>query len=282
MDMKKISIASAAIALALASMPLAAFAEENAETKPATDVTTSAPETEQKPATADDKQTGEKPAGEETKPATGNEGKDNNNDTTSPPATNPEQPQKPEEPKQPADECKAEPDEDDFHDITIVDIKDLGNNKVKIIAKLNGKTAKGTWYIAAGSEDAEAPQIEAEVKGNSVNFEYVLDITKLNAGENAIFVAFEGTIDGKACQFGLGYESLLVEEDGGKGDSTVKPNPDKPNTKPNPKQGKEGVKQIKGGKLPKTATSYPVGAVAGLALLAGGAALMIRNRRAAE
>ncbi|MFC7441165.1 LPXTG cell wall anchor domain-containing protein [Laceyella putida] len=278
--MKKISIASAAVALALASMPLAAFAEENTvETKPATETTTTAPETEQKPGAATDTQTGEKPAGEETKPATGEEGKDTN--TTTPPATtNPEQP-KQEKPKQPTEECKAEPDEADFHEITITDIKDLGNNKVKVTAKLDGKTAEGTWYIAAGKEEADAPAVEAEVKANSVNFTYELDITKLEAGENVIYVGFEGKIDGKDCQLGFGYDFLNVEEDGN--DTNVKPNPDKkPEAKPTPEQGKEGVKKLKGGKLPKTATSYPMGAVAGLALLAGGAVLMVRNRRAAE
>jgi len=184
-----------------------------------------------------------------------------------------------EEPKNNQPQPCSEDDytEDKYFDIT-VDSKQVANGNVKITAKLEGaKEAEGTWYIGAGLEEAENPAIEEAFEGvKGTTFTYELDINKLETGLNVVIVGFEGTVDGKNCSFGVGFHELEVEED-----DSMNPVPDKeqPKTPESPKQGKEAVKQIKGGKLPKTATSYPTAAIAGLLLLAMGA-MALRVRRA--
>lgn len=194
------------------------------------------------------------------------------------PGEKPEEPgEKPEEPgkEEPAPQpqpCPALPSPEDFHEIVV----DAGqsNGKVKVTAKLDGKEAEGTWYLAAGSEASDQPVIFEEIKNvKGATFTYELDINKLPAGENVILVAFEGTIDGKNCQVGFGGTGIIVEDD------TVKPNPDEKPQKPDtPEKGKEAIVKLKGGKLPTTATSYPVAIILGGLLLAAGFGLLMFRR----
>ncbi|MBA4495310.1 hypothetical protein ACFO25_00845 [Paenactinomyces guangxiensis] len=164
--------------------------------------------------------------------------------------------------------CK-EPSEDDFREIN-VDLKQEGN-KVKVTAKLPGKEAEGTWYIVAGGIESEVPEVTHKAEGvKGTTFTYEFDVNKLPAGENGLIVAFEGTIDGQNCSYGVGYVDFTVDED-------KVQNPANP--KPNPGKGKQDLDKIKGGKLPKTATTYPTGALAGLLLLIVGVG-MLKFRRA--
>lgn len=183
---------------------------------------------------------------------------------------NKEEPNKEEPQPQP---CPAEPSPEDFHDI-VVDTKQAANGKVKVTAKLDGKEAEGTWYLAAGPEAADRPVIYEELKDvKGTTFTYELDVNKLPAGENMVVVAFEGTVDGKNCQVGFGGTGIIVEDD------TVKPDPDnKPQKPATPEKGKEAVDKLKGGKLPKTATSYPVSMMLGGLLLVSGFGLLMFRR----
>lgn len=189
-----------------------------------------------------------------------------------PPGEKPEEPGKEEPKPQP---CPVDPSPEDFHDIT-VDTGQAANGKVTVTAKLDGKEADGTWYIAAGKESSDQPAIFDEVKNvKKTTFTYDLDINKLPVGENVIFVSFEGTVDGKNCQFGFGGTGIIVEDD------TVKPNPEEKPQKPStPEKGKETADKIKGGKLPKTATSYPIAMTLGGFLLLAGFGLFLFRRTA--
>jgi LPXTG-motif cell wall-anchored protein len=175
-------------------------------------------------------------------------------------------------PPQQEQPCSDVPSDEDIHDIN-VDIQDTGNGKVKVTAKLDGKEAKGNWLILAGS-DAAGKKLEKEfndVNGTSITYEF--DINDWATGEYDVYVLFEGTIDGNKCAVGYGEAGLSVEDD------TVKPAPDK--HKPTPEKEKEAVKEIKGGKLPKTATTYPVSMAFGGLLLAAGVGMLMFRRLSA-
>lgn len=189
--------------------------------------------------------------------------------TEKPPGEKPEEPGK----ENPTPQCPVNPSPEDLHEI-VVDIGQSANGNVKVTAKLDGKEADGTWNIAAGPESSDQPVIFDQIKNvKETTFTYELDINKLPAGENVVYVSFEGTIDGKNCQLGLGGTGIIIEDD------TVKPNPEEKPQKPTtPEKGKEAVDKIKGGLLPKTATSYPVSIVlGGLLLVAGFGLLMFRR-----
>jgi LPXTG-motif cell wall-anchored protein len=167
--------------------------------------------------------------------------------------------------------CPAEPDEEHFREIS-VEVSQSGD-KLKVTAKLPGTEAEGTWYLAAGSMEEDKPAVEKtfdQVKGNT--FTHELNVNDLPTGEVLIVVGFEGKVDGKECILGLGQNLIEVE------DGQAEPAPEQPKA-PTPETGKKGVDQLKGGKLPKTATQYPTGVLAGALLLAFGA-MMLTFRRA--
>lgn len=193
--------------------------------------------------------------------------------TEEPPGEKPEEPGKEEPGKEDPKPQPCPTSPEDFHEIA-VDTNESTNGKVKVTAKLDGKEAEGTWYIAAGLETSDQPAIFDTIKNvKNTTFTYELDINKLPVGENVIYVSFEGSVDGKNCQLGVGGTAIIVEDD------TVKPNPEEKPQKPStPEKGKETADKIKGGKLPKTATAYPVAMMlGGLLLVAGFGMLMFRR-----
>jgi LPXTG-motif cell wall-anchored protein len=150
-------------------------------------------------------------------------------------------------------------------------------------ATLEGaNTAEGNWFMAYGDGDFEEIRDmvkKEDVKGTTFSH----DFGQINPGKYWATVIFMGEVDGVFMVVGkdLGFEvkdsgQVVVtppkgDGKGGKGGTVVL----------NPKKGNEIVNHAKkGGKLPKTATTYPVGTAAGLALLAGGL-VMLRLRRAA-
>lgn len=337
--MKKISVASTIVALALTVTPLAAFAEEtNAETKPVTDPATSAPETELQPNITNEMQSGEKPA-EEAGKGSGSQ----------PASTNPAEKdrQKPAREIEMAVDYMLIPyliDDETFTNGLYVSArlvngkkikgtwtvevvggeKKTFKNKAKIESEIklgdgksytvyitftdgkglelkksieltvpflgaefkvengkqvfkgtigNGKQATGNWHFFVGNEeDLVAQKEQTNVKGTSVSQEF-----NLKPGKYVGIVMFEGEVDGVDMVLGADLEIEVKAN----GQGSTKPVKDE--QKPvvmDPEKAKEEIQQAqKGGKMPKTATSYPMGAAAGLALLASGAALMVRNRR---
>lgn len=138
------------------------------------------------------------------------------------------------------------------------------------------KVEEGVWWIGVGS--GEELIAEHEAVQNTLSFSHTFD--KLKPGKYEVVVVFVGLVDGKETALGQ-YLEFEVKADG---TATPKPpvkEPGKP--KPpvlNPEDAKKIVKETKpGGPMPKTATSYPVSVLAGMALLALGAVL-VRFRRA--
>ncbi|SEM84461.1 hypothetical protein [Lihuaxuella thermophila] len=287
--MKRFAAIFMVLALVFAVVPSFAFAEEN--TKPATadpaqpaDQTAPVQNTDEK---ADDTQNktddGQAPANEDqTKEdnqqsgenKSGNDGaQTGENGQSGNDQDGNQQPQKPEQPEP----CPAEPSAENFYDI-VVDTQEAGENKVKVIAKLQAKEAEGTWFVGvwpAGSSPEKPPVISDELNKKGTSIAYELDLNKLSAGEYDIYVGFEGTIDGKNCSLGFGDTGIIVEDD------DVKPAPQEPKKPSTPEKGKEAVDQLKGGKLPKTATSYPVSMTLGALLLAAGVGMLMFRRLSA-
>ncbi|SHE38249.1 hypothetical protein SAMN05444392_101257 [Seinonella peptonophila] len=185
--------------------------------------------------------------------------------------------EKPKEEKPKEEKPCAIPKEADYHHLSI-NLHQKTAGKLTINAKLKASSATGTWYLAVGPEDRPAPIIEKKFHNiNGTTFTYILNLDKLPDGDNTIFIGFEGTIDGKKCSYGVGYDSFVLEPD-----HTTKPNkpnnPDKPE-KNTPSKGKADLDKLKGGKMPKTATSYPSTLLIGFAfILLSAATLWIRRR----
>ncbi len=167
----------------------------------------------------------------------------------------------------------------------VTDLVQLENGNIKVTAELkNAKEATGFWYIGvgpAGDENAE-PVAEKEAEDyNGTSFTAEFDISKFEAGKYEVFIMFAGVVDGEEAFF-MDSMELDVEgtDDGGNEKPSVTPKPGKDPVKVDPEQGKELKDKVKGGKLPKTATTHPTGAAAGLALLIGGLALLKLRRTA--
>lgn len=182
-----------------------------------------------------------------------------------------------EEPKNPAEPCKdfENLNPEDLHEIALTH-KENGN-KIEVMATLSGvKEAEGSWTLMAGHVEAMDPAVEETrdgVKGASVSFE--IDKTKLTQdGEYLVVVMFNGKADGKDCQWGVGLDGFTLEGD------DVTPPAEEPKTPKTPDGKKDVIDKVKGGKLPKTATSYPTAAVAGAVALLAGVALLAFRRTA--
>lgn len=167
----------------------------------------------------------------------------------------------------------------------VVEMQDENGN-VKVVATIQNATAvKGYWFIAVGNDEVGLVDVkdsgDEEVEGNT--FSAVFDIEMFPAGTYEAFVLFIGTVDGEELAFEDLVEFEVTEDDEGPG-KEPKPQPKEPNkpkepAKPiTPELGKEKQEQIEGGKLPKTATTYPVAVVAGLFLLIAGLALLKLRR----
>lgn len=158
------------------------------------------------------------------------------------------------------------------------------NGKHVIKAELTyAKEAQGIWYIGVGHlEDEEAiteTMSEPDYKGTS--FTYTID--KLEPGTYDVVAMFAGEVDG--VPMGTGNTISIEVKDGGK--TVVLPPKDgdgkdakKPPIMP-VKKSKEMINEAKkGGKLPVTATEYPMGTLfGGLMLLIGLALLKFRTVR---
>jgi LPXTG-motif cell wall-anchored protein len=157
------------------------------------------------------------------------------------------------------------------------------NGHYVFTATLEGaNSANGDWFMAYGYGDVEEIADMAKKHGNDTTFSH--DFGQIKPGKYVATVIFMGEVDGvfmvvgKDLTFEVKDNGQVVvtppKGDGkgkGKGGTVVL----------NPKKGKDIVNHAKkGGKLPKTATTYPVGAAAGLVLLAGGL-VMLRLRRTA-
>ncbi|MBN2908216.1 hypothetical protein JQC72_01610 [Polycladomyces sp. WAk] len=173
------------------------------------------------------------------------------------------------------------------HDFAIPGMKityTTENGKHVIKAELTyAKEAQGIWYIGVGHlEDEEAiteTMSEPDYKGTS--FTYTID--KLEPGTYDVVALFAGDVDG--VPMGAGNTISIEVKDGGK--TVVLPPKDgdgkdakKPPIMP-VKKSKEMMNEAKkGGKLPVTATNYPMGTLfGGLMLLIGLTLLKFRTVR---
>jgi LPXTG-motif cell wall-anchored protein len=162
-------------------------------------------------------------------------------------------------------------------DVPVFDVTyKLENGKHAITGTIKDrKEVEGDWMVLVGNEDVVVDEKDAEgVKGNT----YTAQFENLEPGEYMGGVIFMGDVDGV---FMVLYNEVKFEvTSDGQGKVTQ---PSDKNKSPvlNPEQGKKIMKETKkGGELPKTATTYPTGAVAGLALLVGGLALLKLRRTA--
>jgi LPXTG-motif cell wall-anchored protein len=156
----------------------------------------------------------------------------------------------------------------------------------------SGKSAKGNWGIAISDEKGKKVFKKKEVynvKGTSFSHTF----KGLKEGSYLVTFAYDGNVDGEDTVIVKKEKLQITKENNGNNDNNdnnndngdVKPTPVDNNPKPNPTPpvGQGTVDQVidnthKGGTLPKTATSNPIGMVAGLGLLAlGGAVLGYRR-----
>ncbi|MDR6224629.1 hypothetical protein [Desmospora profundinema] len=162
--------------------------------------------------------------------------------------------------------------EEDFHEIA-VDYKDSGDT-IKVTATFpDAKNVEGAWELLAGLFDADEPVVvETKVAGNTVNFS--IPKSQLSEdGDYLILVVFSGTVDGKECQWGLGFDGFFLE-----GEDTVTP-PTKEVPKPKTPEGKERViKNAQGGKMPNTAVPMVTNLAFGALLMVAGAGLLVFRR----
>lgn len=137
------------------------------------------------------------------------------------------------------------------------------------------KVEQGIWWIGVVNEKGLIAEHEAAQ--DTLSFSHTFD--KLKPGKYEVIVVFDGIVDGNEFPL-IQFLDIEVKADG---TATPKPpvkEPGKP--KPpvlHPKDADKIIKETKpGGPMPKTATSYPVSVVAGMALLALGVVL-VRFRR---
>ncbi|TCP69610.1 LPXTG cell wall anchor domain-containing protein [Baia soyae] len=163
------------------------------------------------------------------------------------------------------------------------------NSTLTVTGKLNGaKKAKGTWVAIVNTniqffkngEPNETIVDHEMIENGGLSSKFAFK--DLKPGTYFVLVAFEGTVDGKDTDT---YDVMkVVVKKAGKADSgkdSVEVTPvKKPVTKEATKQEtKKAIEDAKGGKLPKTSTSYPIATVAGAAVLMVGAGLFFVARR---
>ncbi|MDQ0415934.1 LPXTG-motif cell wall-anchored protein [Croceifilum oryzae] len=157
----------------------------------------------------------------------------------------------------------------------------------------NAKHAKGDWY-ASVSKDTLPDWTTAPYKTSKLNRSGLVQtftFKNVKPGRYNVFVGFVGTVDGR---FGEGYFELEVEvkKSGAvkqvkkaKKQTTVKTakastaTTTKTKSTTTKKETTKPAVKGQGGKLPKTATSYPIATVAGAAVLMAGAGLFLVARR---
>jgi hypothetical protein len=183
-----------------------------------------------------------------------------------PPAVEP----KPEQPQ----ECKFEDiDEADFHDIAVQQ-KENGD-MIEVTATLQGaQAAKGNWYFAVGLADADQPAFEQEKEAEGTSITFSLNKNQLTKnGDYAILVVFEGNVDGNDCQAGMGWDFFGLEDGGNV--TQPKEAHKKPTT---PEDKEKAFKEVKGGKMPKTAVPQINFLLFGACLMTVGAGLLLFRR----
>jgi LPXTG-motif cell wall-anchored protein len=167
------------------------------------------------------------------------------------------------------------------------DLVDAGE-AVQVVANIkHAEAVEGKWYAILF--DAKGREVDAREGGDSSSFTASFSIDALEPGEYTIIVGFLGVVNGEEVDFDEELFFEVVEED---------PQPQDPQDPNSPDQGDDGDKGVnigddgddedssdkvdnaKGGPLPKTDTAYPVGAMAGAALLSAGL-LYTRFRRQA-
>ncbi|MDQ0415938.1 LPXTG-motif cell wall-anchored protein [Croceifilum oryzae] len=161
------------------------------------------------------------------------------------------------------------------------------NGTLTVTSKIDGaKKAKGDWVAVVrtnleffkSGELNEKNVVDADVIENG-GLSSKFTFKDLKPGTYYMGVFFEGTVDGKEKQIGE-IVKVVVKKEGKTGsdkDTVVEATPvKKPVTK---QETKKVVEDAKGGKLPKTATSYPIATVAGVAVLMVGAGLFFVARR---
>ncbi|TCP69614.1 LPXTG cell wall anchor domain-containing protein [Baia soyae] len=166
----------------------------------------------------------------------------------------------------------------------------------------NAKHAKGDWYVIV-SKDSEPDWSKATHKTSKMNrsgLTQTFTFKNVKPGHYNVFVGFVGTVDGIT---GEGYSEVAIEVKGGavkqvkkqtktqtKKQATVKKSTTKTKVKstttkkattkaPTNEKTTKPTVNGQGGKLPKTATSYPIATVAGAAVLMAGAGLFLVARR---
>ncbi|SFX22451.1 LPXTG-motif cell wall anchor domain-containing protein [Thermoactinomyces sp. DSM 45891] len=155
------------------------------------------------------------------------------------------------------------------------------NNTLTVTSKINdAKKAKGTWVaLVSRSMDFSEKNIVVHDMIENGGLSSKFTFKDLKPGTYYVLVVFEGTVDGKERETG-NILRVVVKKEGKTGsdkDTTVEATPvQKPVTK---QETKKAVEDAKGGKLPKTATSYPIATVAGAAVLMVGAGLFFVARR---
>jgi LPXTG-motif cell wall-anchored protein len=160
-----------------------------------------------------------------------------------------------------------------------VSVQSVGGKQQLTGTISDAKEAKGNWHFVVGDQDDQ--NVIAEQDLNGVTGLTASHTFELKEGTYVVGVYFEGEVDGTPVILGFGMEQQLDVKGDGKQTVTPAPAPKPEDKKPviNPEKAKQELSQAKeGGKLPKTATNYPIGTVAGAALLAGGLA-MLRLRR---
>ncbi|WP_124728530.1 hypothetical protein [Staphylospora marina] len=158
-----------------------------------------------------------------------------------------------------------------------VDYEAVGG-KHKLSGKIEGaKNVEGDWIIGVADPETYEEVVKTlEVTGSkNMAMSYEFELKK--AGEYLGVVMFGGYVDGVFMILG----DEIPFEVTGKG-GVKKPSEGKDHSPVlNPEEGKKQLDEAKkGGKLPKTATTHPTGAAAGLALLIGGLALLKLRRTA--
>ncbi|SDZ20049.1 LPXTG cell wall anchor domain-containing protein [Thermoactinomyces sp. DSM 45892] len=163
------------------------------------------------------------------------------------------------------------------------------NGTLTVTGKLNGaKKAKGDWVAIVNTNteffkngEPNKTIVDSQIIENG-GLSSKFTFKDLKPGTYYVMLAFEGTVDGKE-ESTFDVMKVVVKKAGSTGSDkdAVEVTPvKKPVTKEATKQEtKKAIEDAKGGKLPKTATSYPIATVAGAAVLMVGAGLFFVARR---
>ncbi|MBS7530535.1 hypothetical protein IC619_008530 [Hazenella sp. IB182353] len=169
-----------------------------------------------------------------------------------------------------------------------VDTKQLDNGDIELTAKTDGKNVNGIWLIFGHEVDpnldfsefekntdidsiegiTEVVYEEIESNGNALTYVLSEDKVKLKNGKAyEFYVYFVGQIDDKDCVLREGYTDFLVEDEEYVPGDDTNPNPTEKVDSETAKGSVETVKQLKGGKLPTTANTYPTAMLIGFVIV---------------